>query len=182
MQKVRIVSLEQDKPKVVAALHMMGALDLRKSKLELGDDRPAANSTELSDSLVKVDGALQMLSPQAVKHERHLSAERIITEVKKARVLDEIYDLGSERKLLEDDQKALDYAEHIASALSGVRMDLGRIKSDYLSYRVFETDGKGGRQLSRIAAGRQGGSMELSIHKFGKDKQIAFLATRRRGT
>ena len=176
MQKVRIVSLEQDKPKVVAALHMMGALDLRKSGLELGDDRPAANSTEVSDSLVKVDGALRMLTPQSVKHENHLRAERLVAEVKRARVLGEVYDLGGEKKLLEDDQKALDYADHIAGALSDVRMDLGRTKSDYLSYRAFETDGKGGGQLGRMAGGRQGGGMELFIHKFGKDKQIAFLA------
>ena len=41
MQKVRIVSLDGDKARVVAALHMMGAIDLRKSKLQLGDDKPA---------------------------------------------------------------------------------------------------------------------------------------------
>ena len=138
MQKVRIVSLERDKPKVVAALHMLGAIDLRKSKLEISDDRSDSRSGELSDYLIKVTGALQMLSPQQIKTEKHMSVDHIIKEVSKAKVLNEIYSLANERKLIEDDQKAIDYAQHIANALHGVRMDFARTKSDYLSYRAFE--------------------------------------------
>ena len=176
MQKVRIVSLEQDKPKVVAALHIMGAVDLRKSSLELWDDRPAAYSTEVSDSLIKVNGAIQMLTAQNVGHERHLPVNQLIADVKKAKVLSEIYDLGNERKLIDDDQKAIDYAEHIAISLSGIRIDFGRIKSDYLNYRAFETDGKGAKQL-RSAVERSGAKdIELDVSRSAKKQFILLIA------
>ena len=176
MQKVRIVSLEHDKPKVVAALHIIGALDLRKSKLELGDDRPAAYSTEISDSLIKVNGAIQMLSPQKVGRERHLPVDRLIAYVKKARVLNEVYDLGNERKLIEEDQKAIDYAEHVASSLSGTSIDFSRIRSDYLNYRAFETDGKGIRRLRAAVDGSGAKDVGLYVSRSGKKQSVALLA------
>ena len=175
MQKVRIVSLEQDKPKVVAALHMLGALDLRRSKLEISDDRPDSRSSELSDSLIKVTGALQMLNPHPVKTERHMSADHIVKEVSKAKVLNEIYSLANERKLLEDDQKAIDYAEHIANALHGVRMDFARTRSDYLSYRVFEADSKSTRQVASAISKSKPEGVELNIFKSGKNQELVLL-------
>ncbi len=176
MQKVRIVSLEQDKPKVVAALHMLGALDLRKSKLELGDDKPASHSTELSDFLIKVNGALQMLSVQKVRPEKHLSTGQLLEQARKTKILNEVYDLGNERKLIEDDQRALDYAEHIARAMSNIKIDFSRIKSDYLLYRAFETDAKGVRQIRKASQGLAKGGMELDLCSSGGKQTIALIA------
>lgn len=175
MQKVRIVSLERDRPKVVAALHMLGALDLRKSKLEISDDRPDSRSNELSDSLIKVTGALQMLNPQPIRSERHMSVDHIVKEVSKTKVLNEIYSLANERKLIEDDQKAIDYAEHIANALHGIRMDFGRTKSDYLSYRAFEADSRSAKQVASAVSKSKPEGVELNISKSGKNQELVLL-------
>ena len=175
MQKVRIVSLERDRPKVVAALHMLGALDLRKSKLDISDDRPDSRSNELSDSLIKVTGALQMLSSQPVRTERHMSVDHLVKEVSRAKVLNEIYSLANERKLIEDDQKAIDYADHIANALHGIRMDFGRTKSDYLSYRAFETDSRSAKQVASAVSKSKPEGVELNISKSGKNQELVLL-------
>ncbi len=176
MQKLRIISLEGDKDSVVAALHIMGAIDLRKSKLELEDERPPAYATDVSDSLIKVNGALQLLKVWEVKHETHLTVEKTIGEVKKLGVLNEIYDLGGERKALEDDQKALDYAQHIANAFSDIRIDFGKIKSDYLIYRAFETDAKGAGQFKRMVGKDSGKNIELNIRKTGAKQFLVLIA------
>ncbi len=166
MQKVRIVSLEQDKAKVVAALHMMGAIDLRRSSLQLGDDVPASYSTELSDSLVKIDGAMNDLEPQAVaRPEKHLDPKKLVEEVRRTKSIDEIYSLVNERKQIEDDQKALDYAEHIVSPLGGLKIDFGRIRSDYLAYKAFETDPKTAKRLEKALRRFDGNRIDLSISK-----------------
>ncbi len=175
MQKVRIVSLERDRPKVVAALHMLGALDLRKSKLDISDDRPDSRSNELSDSLIKVTGALQMLSSQPVRTERHMSVDHLVKEVSRAKVLNEIYSLANERKLIEDDQKAIDYADHIANPLHGIRMDFGRTKSDYLSYRAFETDSRSAKQVASAVSKSKPEGVELNISKSGKNQELVLL-------
>lgn len=123
MQKVRVFSLDGDKPAVVAALHVMGVIDLRKSRLPIGDDHPAADATSISDALIKVTGALQLLQPHSIKQERHRDTDRLIAEVGRLKVLNEIYSLGNERKLIEDDQKAV-----VVKNLHGVRLNLERMR------------------------------------------------------
>ena len=61
MQKVRIVCLDKDRQRIVAALHTAGILDLRKSKLELADDSAAELFTELSDTEIRLAGAIRLL-------------------------------------------------------------------------------------------------------------------------
>ncbi len=142
MEKVRIVALEEDKNNVVAALHRMGILDLRKSKLETQDDKPASYSTEISDSLIKVNGALQILPKREVKDEKHISLQKLLTEVKSTKLLDHVYELSNETKSVEEDMAALDNAEHIATAFEGLQVDFSRIKSERIAYKAFEGDGK----------------------------------------
>ena len=61
MQKVRLVCLGKDKDRVVAALHRFGMLDMRKSRLDLGDDAAPEYVGELSELIVRVGGALNLL-------------------------------------------------------------------------------------------------------------------------
>jgi V/A-type H+-transporting ATPase subunit I len=92
------------------------------------------------------------------------------------KVLDEIYGLGNERTALEDDQKAIDYAEHIANAFSDVKIDFGRTRSDYLAYRAFETDAKGARQFAKIAGKSGIRNMELNVRRTGKKGFLVLIA------
>lgn len=176
MQKVRIVSLEDDRTRVVAALHMMGALDLRKSELELGDEKPPAYSTDISDSLIKVNGALQLIPQDRVRSEAHMDVERLIAEVKKMGVLNQAYDLGGEKKDIEDDMRALDYAQHIAFAFSGMTVDFSRMRSDYLLYRAFETDKNGMRQFMKALKGTSGKDIEVNTAQVGKGDYLMLVA------
>ena len=174
MQKVRVFSLDGDKPAVVAALHVMGVIDLRKSRLPIGDDHPAADATSISDALIKVTGALQLLQPHSIKQERHRDTDRLIAEVGRLKVLNEIYSLGNERKLIEDDQKAVSHAERIASAFSDVEIDFGRTRSDHINYRAFETDAKGASRFTS-AAGRET-DMEIIVRKEQKKSFLVLVA------
>ena len=176
MQKIRIVSLEDDKENVIVALHVMGALDLRKSKLNIEDDRPAVYSTEISDSLVKVSGALQLLSPQSVKPQRHLGIGDMILEVKKLSVINEIYSLGDERKLVQEDQRAVDYAERMASAFSELNIDFSKLRSDYLNYKAFETDSKGIKAFGRRTRNAAAKDIEVHVVRSGKKDYLVFMA------
>ncbi len=175
MQKVRIVSLDSDKQAVTAALHAIGAIDLRKSKLEISDDRPASNSTDISDALIKVTAALQLLEKRTVQSEKHIPAESLVDQVKGMTVLNKTYALGEERKLIQEDQKALDYAEYIASSFSNVKIDFGRLKSEYLAYRAFETDKKSLKAFTKRAA-ESGLQITVSINKAKKSTMLALIA------
>ncbi len=176
MQKVRIVSLEEDKARVVAALHHLGAIDLRRSKLTLEDDKPRSDSTAISDALLKVDGALQLLPIHKVSSEGHRDARHLVQEVSKLAVLDTIYGLGSERKAIDDDQRLLDYAHHVATASSGIDIDFGRIRSDYVLYRAFETDAKGHALLRKHVSKLAIKDMEVNVAKAGKGDWFILIA------
>ena len=182
MQKIRIIALDEAKANVIAALHVMGAIDLRKSKLELSDDKPASYSTDVSDSLIKINGALQLLPVEKtrIKHEIHLGAEKAIEEVKTSAYINSIYDLGNERKSISDDQKALDYAEHIAYLFRDVKIDFSRLKSEYLLFRAFETDSRGKKAfIERIEKSRH--PYELQVRKSDKKSYAILVAYDRRG-
>ncbi len=175
MQKVRIVSLESDKQAVIAALHAIGAIDLRKSKLEISDDRPAPYSTDVSDALIKVTSALQLLVKGEVRSEKHVPVESLVAQVKGMGVLNRIYGLGEERKSLQEDQKALEYAVHIASSFPDVKIDFGRLRSDYLAYRAFETDSKGAKIFARRAEG-SGYQLEVNMSRAQKGAFLVLVA------
>ncbi len=173
MEKVRIVALEQDKNNVVAALHKEGIIDLRKSKLGIGDDRPAAYSTDVSDALIRVNGALQILGKREVKPERHMPLERALNEVRGAKAIDQIYDLSNERKSLTEDMDALENAGRIGEAFRDLKVDFSRLRSEYLGYRAFEADKKAFRAFGKKHDAH--GKAEAWITKLGK-KHYVFIA------
>ncbi len=173
MEKVRIVALEQDKNNVVAALHKEKIIDLRKSKLEIGDDKPAAYSTEISDALIKVNGALQILGKREVRRERHIPLERLLDEVRGTKAVDRAYGLSNERKSLTEDMAALSNAERIGVAFADIKVDFSRLRSEYLGYRAFEADQKALNAFSKKADAK--GRAEAWISRVGK-KSFIFIA------
>ncbi|MDE1860641.1 MAG: hypothetical protein KGH72_02880 [Candidatus Micrarchaeota archaeon] len=176
MQKIRIISLEKDKVNVIAALHAIGAIDLRKSKLELGDDRPGQHAVELSDALIKVNGALQLLVQHRIGREKSLTPEALLAEVNGMSVLAKIYDLGNERKSISDDNRALDYAGSVAGAFQGIGIDFGRLKSNYLSYKAFEADRKAIHALKRSSRNANETGLETYISDMGKGRFLVLMA------
>ncbi len=175
MQKVRIVSLDRDKAKVVAALHAMGAIDLRRSSLELQDDKPAPYSVDVSDALIKVTGALNLLAPRQVRAERHKSVGNLVSEVKILDYIDTIYKLGDERKELADDLRFAEYAAYVADAFKDVRIDFSRLRSERVAYRAFETDARGAKLFVKAARGA-GFPIEVHVGRSGKKAFLVLVA------
>ncbi len=173
MEKVRIVALDEDKDDVVTELHKMGIIDLRKSKLEMTDDKPAAYSTEISDSLIKVNGALQILQKGEVTGERQIGLRKLLGEVKGMKDLDRTYELSGERKGIEEDMSALANAEHIALAFSSLKVDFSRIRSERIAYKAFEGEKKA-LSLFRKRV-KDGEGIETYVSRIGKN-YLAFVA------
>ncbi len=168
MAKIRVISIDASKAAVVAALHAIGAIDLRKSSLNLGDDRPADNAADLSDALIRVSGALQLLARQPVAKEGHRGAAALAREARAYAAIDETYSLGNERKSLNDDLKAVGYAERVAQLFSGSGINFSRMASDYVAYSAFETDKKGAQQFIRAAKGHKANGIEVKASRSGK--------------
>ncbi len=143
MQKVRIIGLHSDRESIVITLHKIGVIDLRKSALQLSDAQQASNFTELSDMLIKVNGALQALEPRPVKVARHLKLEQLMGELKHMHSLDRVYEIIGERRLIHDDEELLSQAYHVATAFNGIDMDFSAMRSNALWFRAFEADKKG---------------------------------------
>ncbi len=175
MQKVRIIFLKQDRDGIVSALHEMGIIDLRKSSLQISDDVPAADFTEMSEALVKVDGAVRILSPRHVDASAKLSRQQIRAQLAANLDIDGIYALNSERQELAEDNKLLGYAKTVAGCFGQLDVDLGALRSETLSFRAVVANDK---ELARFrhAQSHARKSGEVVVHRAGKNKNLIFMA------
>ncbi|MDE1845919.1 MAG: hypothetical protein KGH53_01390 [Candidatus Micrarchaeota archaeon] len=147
MQKVRMLFLDQERDGVVAFLHKQGILDLRRSKLELGEVQ-STTATEISNSLIRVNGALQLLKHTQIKQSETLKLETLIQRIKGASYIEEIYGLGEGRREIEEDFANLEYAQRIASSFLGVEIDFSKLHSNALAFKSFVTDKRSAEKLS----------------------------------
>lgn len=175
MQKVRIIALDESKDDVVAALHRMDALEIRKSKLELPDDTQQEYTTTVSDLLIRVNGALQLLPDNEVREEEQLKLNELIAHVKGLKAINTVYELAEERNAIKDDQNALNFAAHVSDAFSGIRIDFSKLKSNFLDYVAFEADG---RAFSFFQKKRKEitGSYEVISRRLPKGRFLVFIA------
>jgi V/A-type H+-transporting ATPase subunit I len=175
MEKVRVIALESDRRRIVSALHGLRIIDLRRSSLAIEDDKPASYSTEISDALIRINGALQVLEKRAVHSERHIPVEKVLDEVRSSRAIDRIYALSGEMRAISEDTSALEYAGRVAGAFSGLGVDFGKLKSDYVLYRAFEMDKKA-LAAFRKGIGKEGRGMESSVSPSENGRYLVFVA------
>ncbi|MDE1851951.1 MAG: hypothetical protein KGH69_04675 [Candidatus Micrarchaeota archaeon] len=174
MQKVRIVAIDHDKGNVIAELHRLRIIDLRKSRLSLEDDKPLQESQGIAEMLIRVNGALQILKPQPIGTERHIPFHDMEKEVRGSESLKRIYELSAERKQINDEQQLLSYAERVSSMFSGIRIDFSRLKSEFISYAAIEADSGA---LRRFMNGSKSLKRAEVIEKeLGKGKHLIFIA------
>ena len=140
MKKIRLVILGEKKQAVTEELHKMGIIDFRKSDLDLADDLPPANFTEISDLIIKFEGVVNILPKMPVEVREHVPLEKLLKAAKESAVLDRVYALDSERKEIGEDQHLLDHAHHVAVMLNGYDMDFGKLKSEAFAFKAFEID------------------------------------------
>ena len=151
MEKVRMLFSDRLKNEVIRYLHEQGFVDLRKSKLEIDDDAPSEELNTLSELLIKVNGAIQIVGepkrPRFEKKESKLGREELIKKVNKTKYIDRLFELNSRIKENERDIEALDHAIYIASIFKGTRIDFSKLKSDYISYKAYVAERKTSNKL-----------------------------------
>ncbi len=167
--------LEDERENVVAFLHKQGVVDLRRSKLELGEVQ-SQTLPEISNALIKVNGALQLLKEGEVKSMPHMELRSLVSKISDAKYIDEIYQLGDKRREMQDDTANLTYGEKIATYFSEIDIDFSKLHSNALSFRGFITDAK---SAEKIADAIKESKIKNSVivKQVGKKKEsVVFIA------
>ena len=179
MRKIRIIALGKDRERIVAAAHRIGVIDLRKSILPLPDDIPPESGAALSDMLVRIEGCLGILEKREIKGEAHLPPGILARKVAAlSEAIDSIYALSTRRKQMLEEGKALDYAEHVASAFSSIDIDFSSLGSGRISIRGFETERKSAAAL-QAELKKSAKRYEVIVLPFKKDMAAVLLASER---
>lgn len=140
MRKARVVFLSSDKQRVIDTLHELEIIDFRRSELDLSEDQPLEHADELSELIVRFEGAIKLLPKSNVTEEKKLPLGSLLKTAKSMKVIDEIFALDEERKALKDEQLLLKEAHSIAGSFSCLDVDFSKLKSGALDFVGFETD------------------------------------------
>ncbi|MDE1865908.1 MAG: hypothetical protein KGH94_04710 [Candidatus Micrarchaeota archaeon] len=176
MQKVRIIALGEDRYQVVSELHKLGIMDLRKSDLPIRDDVPPGNYTQLSDMLIKVQGALDIIGEGKANKGKIIPQKDIDAHFKEMEsAIQRVYNLRDELQLIAEDNKALSNAEMIASSFGNLGVDLGRLSSGVLLFMATIVNDK---QLARLEEHHRklGRNSEIMVNRVGKNRNLVFAA------
>jgi V/A-type H+-transporting ATPase subunit I len=179
MQKVRIIALSEARYRVVSALHKMGAIDLRKSDLPISDDTPPENYTQISEMLIKVQGALDIIGKKELKAGKLVTEKEIAARFKELEPrMQKVYELRDQLQAIAEDGKALSNAEMIAKSFGGLKVDLGNLNSNVLSFIAVLV---GDKQLAKFSEHhkRSGRNSEIMINRVGKNSSLIFAAYRK---
>ena len=144
MQKVRLICLDSDKKEVISALHAAGIMDLRKSSLELQDDRPLEHMTELSDMEIRLAGALAVLGKPKRKGvgnpkslEKHIGHRELASRLRALEVINRIYSLDERRKRAASELRRLQQQAAWLGELKGIDFELGSPRGSSLEFRAY---------------------------------------------
>ncbi len=181
MQKVRLVCLERDRRNMVSALHKVGIIDLRRSRLDLKEDNPESYFTALSDVEIRLAGAIALLNkpkgnPRKVKiNEKHINAEELLSKLSKLAVIERIYKLSDERKESRQRLRHIEQSEDVARQLSGVDIDLSSLKSRTLDFKAYAIHNKSDAASLKEEIAKKGLAMEV-IESGLKNQSSIFVA------
>jgi V/A-type H+/Na+-transporting ATPase subunit I len=147
MQKVRIIALNDVKYDLIKALHDLGVIDIRRSKLQLSDDKAGEQFPDISTRLIRFEGALALLHKpkkviEHVNFKKHLGLEELYKTCDKLTIVNEIFALNEESKRLEEDNKVIDEALATARLFDSTDVDFGKLSSNALAFRAFVASAK----------------------------------------
>ena len=146
MEKVRMLFSDRVKDKVIAYLHENGFIEIRKSKLSLNDDMPSTELNELSELLLRVNGAIEIINEYIEKRRRakqemrmlkRLERNKLIRKLKHFKPVERLFELNNIIKESEKEIESLEHAKYIASKFIGIAIDFSKLKSDYISYKAY---------------------------------------------
>jgi V/A-type H+/Na+-transporting ATPase subunit I len=160
MQKIRIIAIDSLKYEIIKVLHDLGVIEIRKSALELTDDKALDQFPDISTRLIKFEGALSLLTESKVdkkhlKFEKHVTLEKLYHLCDNLKIVDEIYSLEDERKKIVEDQKVVEEALTTANLFDGTEVNFGKLKSNILSFRAMVTEMRGAESIEDRIASRK---------------------------
>ena len=145
MKKVRIIALSRHKYELVKRLHELAILDIRKSGLELHDDKEMERFPEISERLVKIEGALSLLQEPTKRFRaahphgkmRAPPIDELLEYCDSMGYVDEIFALAKEKEKLEGQVAEFDTALANARSLLGIEVNFPALAaSGVLTYKV----------------------------------------------
>lgn len=144
MQKLRIISLSRYRYEVVKRLQALGIIDMRKSKLKLSDDTAMEHFPQISERLVRVDGAIERLSkPKKPGHkiERMLEIGDLLAKCDSTKIISETYELTKEKEKINSNLIELRTALANANPLKGIEVDFSKLRTSLaLGFRLIKID------------------------------------------
>ncbi len=182
MQKVRIVGLQSQKDKIVKEMHRLGAIEIRKSNLEMEDDKPGELLPQISESLVQFNSAKAILDnylKNLKKKVRHQTEAQLKTNdlLKAARDFEAVSDtvaLEERRVALENEIAKIDAARTTAAYFVGSGIDFSQLKSNILDFGAYLLTGKA-RKLGEKQIAEQKKVFEVIENKT-KTGTVLFIA------
>ncbi|MGC8479605.1 MAG: V-type ATP synthase subunit I [Candidatus Micrarchaeia archaeon] len=191
MSKIRIICLQEDMENAIKALHNLGMIELRRSKLQLREDQQSDYSNKLNEFLIKVDGAVSILNSSIAsdkkyknaklknikkaqtQNQKHLSFEELSKKINSDAKLSEVYELNTLRKTIEDELKLAKYAKSVAEKLTNIDINFSKLSSDLLHIKAFEFKNKDVKSiLKKLSAIK---NIEV-IHAKNKSDTVLILA------
>ncbi|MGC8651814.1 MAG: V-type ATP synthase subunit I [Candidatus Micrarchaeia archaeon] len=161
MEKVRIVALEDERYKVIAALHNVGVIDIRKGSADLPDDSPSNDFPVLSDLLVKYSGAEHMLESGlgrkellALRRVRQRPAN-LATVVDSANahmdIVNRVYAIEERLGSIKSELEEIERAKVTIALFMGSGIDFSKLSSSVLSFSAYRVARRAERAVEKMA-------------------------------
>ncbi|MDE1873972.1 MAG: hypothetical protein KGI04_02530 [Candidatus Micrarchaeota archaeon] len=163
MQKVRVLGLESQRPRVVKELHRLGVIEIRKSKLEIPDDSPEEVLPSISELVVRYTSALSVLADYRKKPKAEGRRERIaqpktaalLALAKKVVAVNETLSLDERKTEIENEIARVEAEAETAALFLGSGVDFSKLHSDVMAFSAYTIGRKArkdaGRELDRLS-------------------------------
>lgn len=151
MQKIRIVGLHSEKERVVRELHKLGIIDMRKSKLEMEDDKPAEILPQVSELIVRYDSAKVILENYMKKggakqqlHEKEAQPKTaaLLQLSHRFEAVNEIIALEERQADLANEIARIDAEKNTVLPFLGLGIDFSKLKSEVLAFAAYKLSPK----------------------------------------
>ncbi|MDE1855371.1 MAG: hypothetical protein KGH57_03595 [Candidatus Micrarchaeota archaeon] len=163
MQKIRIVGLQSQKGRIIAELHRLGVIDIRKSALSIEDDKPGESLPSVSELVVRYNSAISILSKhmkkgsQAGHHakEKQSQLEPLMKTASRLQAVNDTIALDERKTALEGDISRLDTETKTITLFLDSGIDFSQLRSETLDFAAFLLSrGTRGKAQKHIAAMR----------------------------
>jgi V/A-type H+-transporting ATPase subunit I len=183
MKKMRIIALSRYRYELVKRLQELAIIDIKKSDLKLQDDKEMEGFPAISERLVRMEGALELLpkppkgsrTGQTHRKARAKGIEELLKHCDSLGYVDEIFALAKEKEKLKGQAAELDAALANARSLLGIEADFSALSaSGVLAYKVCSIANDDLAELARHLAHNRVGH-EMISKPDGKKRSTALI-------